>query len=248
MLIVGCDKKEHTYNYQSVDDQMAELQRQKNAAEQKIEHESGSDQNRATARAVETELKPEFAEVKEVVEETAGKTQARVKKESNDVGKKLDALSREIKELKKQVSTPAPVREVVIERVVAPSTSSKQESLSKSSASTAKAEQPPIGKMKIVVEGYSGSGHVWGPTTSWTINQQPITNGVGAFPVQEGLDLPVNGRVADKFLDKVVSEGLGSVKLIDSAGLEYVFKSTDIRKNEKDQYNLFYSYVDGQFR
>ena len=57
---------------QMLDSQKADLLRQQSA---RVQRESQSDDNRATARAVGTELKPEFEGVKTTVEKTAVETQ-----------------------------------------------------------------------------------------------------------------------------------------------------------------------------
>jgi len=253
MFIVGCSEKA---DYQTtIEARESELAALKDAQEVKVERGALSDDNRATARAVGTELQPEFDDVKSVVKETAEETQASVGSGTHKVGKKVDALTKAFAALEKKLDDQQPVPRVIQPKKVVnePVTHVISQSPAPSQANTQALKNTQIvnvqasGTMKLVVTGASGDGALWGDMTNWLDGQKVIQNGVGTFTFHDGYDQAMNGKIGYTYLDKVVSGNIGTVKLVDSKGLEYVFKVTDIRVNEKGFPNLYWSYINGQF-
>lgn len=180
--------------------------------------------------------------MKKVVEKSAAGTNSAVKEQSGNVEKKVDALTKTVASLQKTIKEQP--KQVVVEKpVVSSALASANQSTSKH---TIAVNVSPIAvKMKLMVTDIDGEGQFWGPMTNdW--EHWPLNNGVGEFSQIEG-DFWINGRIGNKYLDKVVLYNLGMVKVVAENGQEHVYTKNDIVYDHKNRPNLATSYLSGSF-
>jgi len=226
---------------QMLDSQKADLLRQQSA---RVQRESQSDDNRATARAVGTELKPEFEGVKTTVEKTAVETQKVSMTGDKGVEKKIIALTKSVEHLQK---TLADNSQVTVIQSSPPPVKSAQVIVQQEAMAAPVADIPAQGKMYIVIDGISGAGEFWGPMTNWTENKQPINKGVGEFHEQDGVSILINGLIGDIYLDKIVAYNKGTITMVASNGQRKVFNEKDIVQGPYGP-NLSFSFINGAFQ
>lgn len=243
-LFIGCGQNSD-YQTQINESRLKTAQLERLQSE-KINQASQSDDNRATARAVGTELKPEFEGVKTTVEKTAVETQKVAMSGDKGVEKKIIALTKSVEHLQKTIADNS--KQVTVIQSSPPPVKPAQVVVQQNTALAAPvADIPAQGKMYIVIDGVSGAGEFWGPMTRWTENKQPINRGVGEFDEQSGASILINGLIGDIYLDKVVDYNKGTVSMVASNGQRYTFTKKDIVQSPYGP-NLSFTYLNGAFQ